>query len=69
MFFSFLVPKISTTISSTISQCQMLNEPMMFLLDEELARILGQPFGPRPRPAHDVHVEVLAPPAARRRRC
>ena len=32
MFFSFLVPKISTTTSSTISQCQMLNEPMVILL-------------------------------------
>src|SRR5690606_30627103 len=30
MFFSFFVPKISTTISSTTSQCQMLNEPMIF---------------------------------------
>ena len=28
MFFSFLVPNTSTTISSTISQCQMENEPM-----------------------------------------
>jgi hypothetical protein len=33
MFFSFLVPKISTTTSNTISQCQMLNEPMMNLLE------------------------------------
>ena len=31
MFFSFLVPKTSTTINNTISQCQMLNEPMIFL--------------------------------------
>jgi hypothetical protein len=31
MFLSFLVPKISTTTSSTISQCQMLNEPMTVL--------------------------------------
>jgi hypothetical protein len=30
MFLSFLVPKISTTTSSTISQCQMLNDPMTF---------------------------------------
>jgi hypothetical protein len=33
MFFSFLVPKIRTTTSSTISQCQMLNEPMLVLLE------------------------------------
>jgi hypothetical protein len=33
MFLSFLVPKISTTTSSTISQCQMLNDPMTFLLE------------------------------------
>jgi hypothetical protein len=29
---SFLVPKISTMISRTISQCQMENEPMFLLL-------------------------------------
>src|SRR3954470_10507572 len=28
MFFSFLVPNTSTTINSTINQCQMENEPM-----------------------------------------
>jgi hypothetical protein len=28
MFFSFLVPNTITTMSSTISQCQMLNDPM-----------------------------------------
>jgi hypothetical protein len=28
MLRSFLVPKISITMSRTISQCQMLNEPM-----------------------------------------
>ncbi len=33
MFFSFLVPKINTTTSNTISQCQMLNVPMTFLLE------------------------------------
>jgi len=33
MFFSFLVPKIKTTTSNTISQCQMLNEPMIYLLE------------------------------------
>jgi hypothetical protein len=32
MFFSFLVPKIMTTISNTISQCQIENEPMSTLL-------------------------------------
>jgi hypothetical protein len=31
MFLSFLVPNTSTTINSTINQCQMLNEPMLFL--------------------------------------
>ena len=31
MFFSFFVPKISTTMRSTINQCQTLNEPMTFL--------------------------------------
>jgi hypothetical protein len=41
MFFSFLVPKISTTTSSTISQCQMLKDPMTNLLEEEPA-ILGE---------------------------
>ena len=30
MFFSFLVPKTSTTIRSTISQCQTLKEPMCY---------------------------------------
>src|SRR5512146_331215 len=29
MLRSFFVPKISTTTSSTISQCQMLNPPMV----------------------------------------
>src|SRR5688572_4518719 len=29
---SFLVPKIRTTTSKTISQCQMLNEPIYLLL-------------------------------------
>ena len=32
MFLSFLVPKISTMISNTISQCQIENDPMVFLL-------------------------------------
>ncbi len=32
MLRSFLVPKISTTTTSTISQCQMLNPPMSFSL-------------------------------------
>jgi hypothetical protein len=32
MLRSFLVPKMTTTTSNTISQCQMLNEPMIFLL-------------------------------------
>ena len=41
MFFSFLVPKIKTTTSSTISQCQMLKEPMMYLLETNRV-ILGR---------------------------
>src|SRR5690606_9967817 len=32
MFLSFLVPNTMTTISSTISQCQMEKEPMEYLL-------------------------------------
>ena len=32
MLRSFFVPKIITTMSSTMSQCQMLNEPMTVLL-------------------------------------
>src|SRR3970282_665299 len=32
MLRSFLVPKMRTTTSSTISQCQMLSEPMFLLL-------------------------------------
>jgi hypothetical protein len=28
MFFSFLVPKTSTTISKTTTQCQIEKEPM-----------------------------------------
>ena len=35
MFLIFFVPNTSTTISSTMSQCQMLNEPMIFLLNDE----------------------------------
>jgi hypothetical protein len=35
---SFFVPKTSATISKTISQCQMLNEPMIpILLDPAAA--------------------------------
>jgi hypothetical protein len=32
MFFNFLVPKIKSTMTRTMSQCQMLNEPMSVLL-------------------------------------
>jgi hypothetical protein len=35
---SFLVPKISTTTSNTISQCQMLNDPIAFSRFDELRR-------------------------------
>src|SRR5438132_4016934 len=38
MLRSFFVPKMSTTTSSTISQCQMLNPPMMTPLRIWLAR-------------------------------
>jgi hypothetical protein len=37
MFFSFFVPKINTTTSSTMSQCQMLNEPMENLQSDKSA--------------------------------
>jgi hypothetical protein len=38
MFFSFFVPKISTTTSSTISQCQMLKDPMTFSCERNCER-------------------------------
>jgi hypothetical protein len=65
MFLSFLVPKISTTISSTTSQCQMLKNPCLLLNDER--RILGQPLSQGRGPPIDVHVQVvdLLPPSAR----
>jgi hypothetical protein len=36
MLRSFFVPKISITITRTISQCQMLNEPILLLLSVPL---------------------------------
>ena len=38
MFFSYLVPKTITTINSTISQCQIENEPMICSSVEVTAR-------------------------------
>ena len=68
MFFSFLVPKISTTTSNTISQCQMLMDPTTFSFEGKNSGILGERFGslrrsalcPGARPAHHVQVQVLA---------
>src|SRR5690606_16265900 len=42
MFFSFLVPKTSTTINSTTNQCQMENEPMELLLSCLTPILVGQ---------------------------
>src|SRR5208282_1769033 len=52
---SFLVPKISTTTSSTISQCQMLSPPMVVLL---LCSRLGQHSTQRFRSTDDVHMQM-----------
>jgi hypothetical protein len=35
MLPSFLVPNTSITMTSTISQCQILNEPIVFSLVDE----------------------------------
>src|SRR5712671_5089211 len=62
---SFLVPNISITITRTISQCQMLNEPMsvsyLFLCSRALAfRALPLKHrAERLRPAQDVHVNMI----------
>src|SRR5664280_3274642 len=58
MFLSFLVPKIKTTTSSTINQCQMLKPPMMSLSQLRTDNDSRSALGPRPRAAHDVHMEV-----------
>ena len=46
MLRSFLVPKISTTTTSTISQCQMLKPPMVFSLVALRAGSSAQGSGP-----------------------
>src|SRR5262245_30731919 len=57
MLRSFLVPKISITITRTISQCQMLNEPITFSL---LLLVAPHEHGAeRIRPAEDVHVDMI----------
>src|SRR5215472_4340446 len=56
MLRSFLVPKMSTTTSRTISQCQMLNPPMLSPFEP-----LSSPRQHRTqhvRSAYHVHVEV-----------
>ena len=40
---SFFVPKIRTTTSNTISQCQMLNEPDVFLLHSSISSAAKSP--------------------------
>ena len=47
MLRSFFVPKISTTTTRTISQCQMLNEPIAILLRMPFRTIIG-PSGSGP---------------------
>ena len=75
MFFSFLVPKISTTTSSTISQCQMLNDPMTLSEEDQWSDSRRMPWPalltlePGPRPAHHVQVQVLHFLLSRRARC
>ncbi len=46
MFFSFLVPKINTTTSNTISQCQMLNDPIMILQGRSACQSMRQEHPP-----------------------
>jgi hypothetical protein len=41
MLRSFFVPKTITTMSNTMSQCQMLNEPMNFSPAEANPRFYG----------------------------
>src|SRR5215470_12684734 len=55
MLRSFAVPKISTTTSSTISQCQMLSPPMFLLL----SCAPGHHPPERLRTAEHVHVQML----------
>src|SRR5690606_20852217 len=60
MLRSFLVPKISITMTRTISQCQMLNEPMVVSL-RSVARYVA-PAQHRPErlgPAQHMHVDMI----------
>src|SRR5687768_18614366 len=54
MLRSFLVPKISITITRTISQCQMLNEPIFRLLFPA-----GEHGAEGLRPAQNMHVDMI----------
>ena len=67
MLRSFLVPKISTTTSRTISQCQMLNEPIAMSPSAVPLRTIIGPSGSRA--ADDVDVDMHARPAGPRARC
>src|SRR6185312_5041225 len=61
MLRSFFVPKMSSTITSTINQCQILNEPI------EISWWCGRPSGGRERhhpaerlgTAEDVYVQMI----------
>src|SRR4030095_2301109 len=57
MLRSFFVPKISTTTSRTISQCHMLNPPIVFS-SESSARAPREHRAQRVRAADDVNVDV-----------
>ena len=50
MLRSFFVPKMSSTMTRTINQCQMLNEPMEFSScrapNYSFAIMRGSGFGP-----------------------
>ncbi len=75
MFFSFLVPKTSTTISKTTTQCQIekrTHERYLLANVAHCSRGLGDPnvpgllpikenrlFLPRARPADHVHVQMV----------
>src|SRR4026209_936359 len=54
MLRSFFVPKISITITRTISQCQMLNEPIWCLL---FPSVEHRPQGLRA--AQDMHMDMI----------
>ncbi len=62
MLRSFLVPKMSSTMTSTISQCQMLN-PNPFVFSDERGRLSSSASGMRPAErlgaADDVDVQMI----------